>query len=784
MLKRIPIPLVIVVSLFVGACTGGGGANKPSVRVIGGATISGTAGQTLEFAVSLDNAGFSGVTLSWSVEGPQDIKGDPNNAITVDPAGASVTGKQTRTFKWIPRNDQAGDYTLTLTLEGPSIEKVQQVVTLKVASSTEGITLLGNRTFTRSVALEVIEIEFEFDAPSVASMTYSMSNEAEGMQIAAHPSKIHTARFTWEPTTEQKGTGNKQFAFKLQAADKDSNKQSPLYDIVIFLQKCESTSPTLAIVTDGQSWSSDGRTRTETANGDYTFTVTVTEKGTAVSKMEFCSYLSGQATIDVSCADMKKKAGTSNYDATFADPKLSIGESKSWNFFYQYTDACGTKGQYTFDIENNLYIDFVLSVTITKPAEYGSSCAELGVSCPGSCHPTLKICTETCTGSQSCGDGKNSSCEGSGTKYCIPKARLSCAPCDKDADCGPGGRCAKVGEQGGVDFKACQTACNETDNKCPNGFVCDESGHCKLESGQCQSVDRVELCKACSSHDECGDYTDKCIGLNVNNPAQKGTCGQSCLGLSGCPFGYTCVNQNDAFGSQCVPDNAQHDCNTVVVPQQPTAQTLVVTEFLANSNGKLAGTDPVIEGVDTNGDGKINETLYDDEFVELRNISTDPLDLTGVRFVDDEGDGFTFPPGTILQPGKVALIFGGGTPIAFGTDNLVFVATGTNKLQLANGSEVIKLTVGATVLWACRYTDSDAQAGVSMTLKESGLDPALSGACTTSCSKYACKPEDAGCVPCPESCNCRLNYEKHPNLGTPQAPKSFSPGADKTGTPY
>lgn len=68
-------------------------------------------------------------------------------------------------------------------------------------------------------------------------------------------------------------------------------------------------------------------------------------------------------------------------------------------------------------------------------------------------------------------------------------------------------------------------------------------------------------------------------------------------------------------------------------------------------------TTVVIEG-DANGDG-VREA-QGDEFVELVNITTQPLDLTGWQVGDDERVDFQFPDGYTLQPFEFLTIFGGG----------------------------------------------------------------------------------------------------------------------------
>ena len=82
------------------------------------------------------------------------------------------------------------------------------------------------------------------------------------------------------------------------------------------------------------------------------------------------------------------------------------------------------------------------------------------------------------------------------------------------------------------------------------------------------------------------------------------------------------------------------------------------------------------EGFDTDGNG---EASLGDEYVELINMSSDAIDISGLEFWDwAVGNWFTFPEGTVLEPGATALVVrevqpGGSLPDVTG-DNLAFDA--------------------------------------------------------------------------------------------------------------
>jgi hypothetical protein len=87
-------------------------------------------------------------------------------------------------------------------------------------------------------------------------------------------------------------------------------------------------------------------------------------------------------------------------------------------------------------------------------------------------------------------------------------------------------------------------------------------------------------------------------------------------------------------------------------------------------NEILADPDPILG--DSNQDGVISSG--EDEFLELVNISDQPLDLAGWSVWDAVLQRFTFPQGTSLSSGCGLVIFGGGDPSGDFGGSLVFVA--------------------------------------------------------------------------------------------------------------
>jgi Concanavalin A-like lectin/glucanases superfamily/Lamin Tail Domain/Secretion system C-terminal sorting domain len=123
------------------------------------------------------------------------------------------------------------------------------------------------------------------------------------------------------------------------------------------------------------------------------------------------------------------------------------------------------------------------------------------------------------------------------------------------------------------------------------------------------------------------------------------------------------------------------------LPKKLPTLSIIINEILADPPSGSAG--------DANGDGTRSSSR--DEFVELANVSDAAVDISGWRLGDDEGIGFTFPNGYVVQPRSFVVVFGGGDVTgAFGYDadpmkTRVFSADSTIGNGLANGGEIVLL---------------------------------------------------------------------------------------------
>lgn len=96
---------------------------------------------------------------------------------------------------------------------------------------------------------------------------------------------------------------------------------------------------------------------------------------------------------------------------------------------------------------------------------------------------------------------------------------------------------------------------------------------------------------------------------------------------------------------------------------------------------------------DANGDGV--RSASEDEFIEFVNDSNQPVDLSGFTLYDATNldlnePRHTFPAGTIIPPGGVYVLFGGGTPTGSFGGAMVGVST-TGNMNLSNGDDVITI---------------------------------------------------------------------------------------------
>jgi hypothetical protein len=148
--------------------------------------------------------------------------------------------------------------------------------------------------------------------------------------------------------------------------------------------------------------------------------------------------------------------------------------------------------------------------------------------------------------------------------------------------------------------------------------------------------------------------------------------------------------------------------------------TLRVTEAVAAGiwlNEILADPPPDPNG-DANGDGVRNSA--DDEFVEIINRGTGPMDLSNWSLADSVSVRHVFPDGLVLGAGELYVVFGGGSPVGIPSSSST-ASTGT--LSLNNTSDHVRLLDAGGLLKDSHTYGTEANADQSLIRVPDGDGP-------------------------------------------------------------
>ena len=145
--------------------------------------------------------------------------------------------------------------------------------------------------------------------------------------------------------------------------------------------------------------------------------------------------------------------------------------------------------------------------------------------------------------------------------------------------------------------------------------------------------------------------------------------------------------------SPAEPDPLAQGC----AGEEPRPGELVINEVLANVPAEIAG--------DANADGA--RDAYEDEFVELVNISQATLSLRGVSVASAQKPKLTFGAELCLAPLEAVVVFGGPKGAPHERQGLAHVVRSTSRLGLSNSAGSVQL-LGARgeLLFAVEYADS------------------------------------------------------------------------------
>ena len=132
---------------------------------------------------------------------------------------------------------------------------------------------------------------------------------------------------------------------------------------------------------------------------------------------------------------------------------------------------------------------------------------------------------------------------------------------------------------------------------------------------------------------------------------------------------------------------------------------LIFNEIHADPSSGLAG--------DANNDG-IRDAMGD-EFIEVINQSSETIDISGWEYYDSSEKRHVFENGTVLDPGRAVVVFGGGIPTGQFGGSYVQLASEATGLGLTNTGEAIKILNGSGVLVGGTVYGSDADNNQSIT---------------------------------------------------------------------
>ncbi len=147
-----------------------------------------------------------------------------------------------------------------------------------------------------------------------------------------------------------------------------------------------------------------------------------------------------------------------------------------------------------------------------------------------------------------------------------------------------------------------------------------------------------------------------------------------------------------------------------VFPTTDLTSQIIINEVYADVAVSLIG--------DANGDGI--RSAREDEFIELFNNDSLPVNLSGFQLIIDQTIKHKFDDGLIMPPKTFLVIFGGGTPNGlFGQSPVLLASSGSLSLSNA-GSAVILQTEEGIVLDSLTYAETNIDASLVRTPEFTG----------------------------------------------------------------
>lgn len=229
------------------------------------------------------------------------------------------------------------------------------------------------------------------------------------------------------------------------------------------------------------------------------------------------------------------------------------------------------------------------------------------------------------------------------------------------------GNCPTLGQRPTSDCAVCDLTLNTENYVCSTNTTGDNNDGVTVEipyTGVESSITSVSSTTATVGGDDPATFADGVITLN---------------GLTEGDAWDLTINGGDCDGTSISGTVPSAACD-------PTTNDLVINEILADPAPNEPG--------DANGDGV--RDFSDDEFVELYNVGSTNLDISGFMLEDAAQLRHTFPAGTILPPNTFITVFGGGAPAIPGLTQIA----SEGSLGLSNGSDevIIKNAAGNVVV--------------------------------------------------------------------------------------
>lgn len=163
------------------------------------------------------------------------------------------------------------------------------------------------------------------------------------------------------------------------------------------------------------------------------------------------------------------------------------------------------------------------------------------------------------------------------------------------------------------------------------------------------------------------------------------------------------------------------------LPNVASTQARVRVSDAASGNGDTSDAPFSITPATTPGRVILNEVLANEpgsstagEFIEIVNVGGTAVDISGWTLADAGATRHSFASGTVLQPGKALVVYGGSSGIPSGLTNALAASSGG--LNLANSGDTVRLrNAAATLIDSVTYASSLADTdGVSMNRSPDG----------------------------------------------------------------